>query len=235
MNFLWVITFGFAFLAMLRLSRKIEKQLLELNKGKDYTFKSLGDNTYLVSPCPPNYTVLENLSNVVWVACDGGKLLIKAETQQAVKDLIIALNSTYLYMLKPQDKVRINRLGRKALSHTIAAYGISEGVVEGLYDFIASVIFRTNNGNTYRMNIQRMYLDPDLSNTQRINASQAWTKLKLKKVESIGHEPYEYIPGRYPGVVVTCIVGWGNDTCDIEYYDDLESKRRFIRSYNSHY
>jgi hypothetical protein len=97
MNYLWIITFTFAFCAMLFLSHKIEKQLLALKhkQCQNYTYKVVNENSYLITPCPANYVILENLSNVVWVARDSDNLLIKAESRQAIEDLIIALNSTY--------------------------------------------------------------------------------------------------------------------------------------------
>jgi hypothetical protein len=62
-------------------------------------------------------------------------------------------------MLELRDRVRINQLDQKKFSHQIAAYGISEGVVEGLHDFIISVAFETTQGKIHRKDIQRMYLE----------------------------------------------------------------------------
>jgi hypothetical protein len=95
MNYLFLITFGFAFLAMLHLSRRIESQLHQLGKQpKHYEFEKIEDGVYSITPCPVNPVILQGLSNVIWIEVEDDKLLIKCERLNDIEDLIITLNST---------------------------------------------------------------------------------------------------------------------------------------------
>lgn len=85
---------------MLRLSRKLENQLTEignelnkLTETRTYTFQQLEERIYCVTPCPPSFEILGNLSHVIWVEVDSGNLLVKAETWQCIEDLVTTLNS----------------------------------------------------------------------------------------------------------------------------------------------
>ncbi|WP_148220311.1 hypothetical protein [Nostoc punctiforme] len=82
---------------MFRLIGTIESRLLELREKEniEYTFSFVGENLYQLIPCPSNFRILENLSNVVWTRKEGDHLLIKMETLTAIEDLVISLNSTH--------------------------------------------------------------------------------------------------------------------------------------------
>lgn len=98
MNYLFIVSFGFAFIAMLRLSHKIEAQLDQIAEAREikvYRFIREEKRVYRVIPCPTNYEILSKLSNVIWIEVDpdSSSLLIEAETQECITDLITALNS----------------------------------------------------------------------------------------------------------------------------------------------
>ncbi|MBD2492483.1 hypothetical protein [Aulosira sp. FACHB-615] len=94
MNYLWLLTFGFAFTAMFRLIQNIESRLKELNECDIcFSYIELGDGVYRISPRPRNYELLRELSNVIWIEVKGDDLLIKAERLTTVEDIVYTLNS----------------------------------------------------------------------------------------------------------------------------------------------
>jgi hypothetical protein len=80
----------FAGVALFHNSRAINK--LVALWTKKYTFCPLGESKYEITPCPPNYYLIGKLSNVIWVEENDDRLLLKAETMQAVEDIVNVLN-----------------------------------------------------------------------------------------------------------------------------------------------
>lgn len=97
MNYLWIFTFSFAFVSMLVLSRRIEKQLKEIGEKKNFSYTELGNGEYEIYPCVSNPEYLRHITNVVWLKVEmkqqGKVITLKAETLETVQDIIIVLSS----------------------------------------------------------------------------------------------------------------------------------------------
>jgi hypothetical protein len=65
------------------------------DKKQSYTFQQVDEQLYCVTPCPPNFQILENVGNVFYVEPqNNNSLLVKCENWESMEDLVVTLNST---------------------------------------------------------------------------------------------------------------------------------------------